>query len=174
MLAGSPAIDAGRARICKREANDKDQRGFARFYDGNGDRDFACDSGAVELQGLLANPGFEKRLDAATDWALVASGGGDGRTAAVGAPSGRFALVLVANGALEGIGQNVPMAGEPGDSFALTLLGLGAGLVPGEALDMTLRSKLAGAVVDVATCPFDFPAARLLGVPRDLRPHDDR
>ena len=64
LLAGSPAIDAGRPRICKREANGKDQRGLARFYDGNGDRDFACDSGAVEVQGLLNNPGFEDPLDA--------------------------------------------------------------------------------------------------------------
>ncbi len=165
LLAGSPAIDAGRARICKREANDKDQRGLARFYDGNGDRDFACDSGAVKSQGLLGNPGFEERLDAATDWTLVASGGGDGRTAAAGAPSGRFALALQANGALESASQNVPVAGGTGESFALTLLCRGAGMVPGEALEMTLRSKLADAAVDVATCTFSFPAADFSSIP---------
>ena len=43
----------GGSATCSREANGKDQRGLARFYDGNGDRDFACDSGAVEFQGLL-------------------------------------------------------------------------------------------------------------------------
>ena len=83
---------------------------MARFYDGDGDSDFACDSGAVEVQGLLANPGFEKQLDPASDWALVASGGGDGRVAAA-TPNGAFVAVLQANGALETLSQTVAAAG---------------------------------------------------------------
>ena len=94
LLPGSPAIDAGRQRTCARDANGKDQRGLARFYDGDGDGDFACDSGAVEAQGLLANPGFEDPLDPAADWSLTASGGGDGRAADAATPNGRFVLLL--------------------------------------------------------------------------------
>ena len=124
LLPGSPAIDAGRQRICKREANEKDQRSLARFYDGDNDRDFACDSGAVEAQGLLANPGFEKQLAPATDWSLVASCGGDGRVPAAAASSGRFVAVLQANGALETLSQAVPVVGGAGESYALTLLAL--------------------------------------------------
>jgi hypothetical protein len=100
LLADSPAIDAGRRRVCNHQANKKDQRGLARFYDGNGDRRFDCDSGPVEYQGLVANPGFEEPLDAASDWSLVASGGGDGRVRLTEAPSGKFAFVFQANAAL--------------------------------------------------------------------------
>ncbi len=164
LLPGSPAIDAGQFRTCNREANGKDQRGLARFYDGDGDSDFACDSGAVELQGLLANPGFEKPLDPASDWALVASGGGDGRVAAA-TPNGGFAAVLQANGALETLSQTVPAAGGAGDTYALTFLAQGAGLTPGEAMDVTLRSASGGTAVDTTTCSFDFPSADFKGTP---------
>ena len=158
LLPGSPAIDAGQFRTCNREANGKDQRGLARFYDGDGDSDFACDSGAVELQGLLANPGFEEPLDFASDWSLVASGGGDGRVLAA-TPNGRFVAVLSANGALETLSQTVAVAGGAGDTYALTLLALGTGLTPGEAMDVTLRSASGGTAADTATCSFAFPAA---------------
>jgi hypothetical protein len=136
LLPGSPAIDAGQFRTCNREANGKDQRGLARFYDGDGDTDFACGSGAVELQGLLANPGFEEPLDVASDWSLVASGGGDGRVLAA-TPNGRFAAVLQANGVLETLSQRLGEAGGAGESYALTLLAQGVGLNPGEAMDVT-------------------------------------
>jgi hypothetical protein len=158
LLPGSPAIDAAQFRTCNREANGKDQRGLARLYDGNGDSDFACDSGAVELQGLLINPGFEAPLDPASDWTLVATGGGDGRVAAT-TPNGRFVAVLQANGALETLNQTIGLAGGPGETYALTLLALGAGLTPGEAMDVTLRSTSGGAAADTTTCSFAFPAA---------------
>jgi hypothetical protein len=158
LLPGSPAIDAGQRRTCNREANGKDQRGLARFYDGDGDGDFACDSGAVELQGLLANPGFEEPLDFASDWSLVASGGGDGRVRAA-TPSGQFVVVLQANGALETLSQTVAAAGGAGETYALTLLAQGAGLNPGEAMDVTLRSASGGTAADTATCSFPFPSA---------------
>jgi predicted outer membrane repeat protein len=164
LLPGSPAIDAGLRRACNREANGKDQRGLARFYDGDGDRDFACDSGAVEVQGLLANPGFEEPLDPASDWALVASGGGDGR-AAVATPNGQFAAVLHANGALETLSQSLTAAGGAGETYALTLLAQGVGLTPGEAMDVTLRSSAGGAAVDTATCSFPFPSADFKDTP---------
>lgn len=162
---GSPAIDAGQRRTCNREAHGKDQRGLARFYDGDGDSDFACDSGAIELQGLLANPGFEEPLDFASDWALVASGGGDGRVPAATAPSGQFVAVLQANGALETLSQTVGVAGGAGETYALTLLALGTQLNPGEAMDVTLRSASGGAAVDTTTCSFAFPAADFKGTP---------
>ena len=152
-------FDAGRRRICTRDANGKDQRALARFYDGDANRAFACDSGAVEAQGLLANPGFEKPLNSTTDWSLVASGGGDGRVRMADTPSGRFAVVLQANGALESLSQTLPLAGGAGETYALTLQALGAGLTPGEALDVTLRSSAAGTAVDAVTCTFGFPAA---------------
>jgi predicted outer membrane repeat protein len=158
LVPGSPAIDAGQRRACNREANGKDQRGLARFYDGDGDGDFACDSGAIEVQGLLANPGFEEPLDPASDWTLVATGGGDGRVA-VATPNGGFAAALQANGALETLSQTVAAAGGVGDTYVLTLLGQGAGLTPGEAMDVTLRSALGGAAADTATCSFPFPSA---------------
>jgi hypothetical protein len=41
----------------------------------------------------------------------------------------------------------------------LTLLALGAGLTPGEAMDVTLRSASGGAVADTTTCSFTFPSA---------------
>jgi hypothetical protein len=126
LFPGSPAIDAGQRRTCNRQASGKDQRGLARLYDDDGDGDFACDSGAVELQGPLANPGFEQPLDFARDWSLVASGGGDGRVAAA-TPNGRFAAVLQANGALETLSQAVEAAGDAGDTYALTFLAQGAG-----------------------------------------------
>ena len=158
LLPGSPAIDAGRTCACNRDANGKDQRGLARFYDGDGNSDFACDSGAVELQGLLANPGFEDLLDPAADWTLVATGGGDGRVAAT-TPNGRFVAVLQANGAAETLSQTIGAAGGAGDTYALTLLGLGTGLTPGEAMDVTLRSASGGATADTTTCSFAFPSA---------------
>jgi hypothetical protein len=164
LLPGSPAIDAGQRRTCNREANGKDQRGLARFYDGDGDGDFACDAGAVELQGLLANPGFEDPLDFASDWSLVASGGGDGRARAA-TPNGRFAALLQANGALETLSQTVAQAGGAGETYSLTLLGLGTGLTPGEALDVTLRSASGGTIADTATCSFAFPSADFKGTP---------
>jgi hypothetical protein len=165
LLTGSPAIDAGQRRTCNREANGKDQRGFARFYDGNGDGDFACDSGAVEFQGLLANPGFEEPLDAARDWSLVASGGGDGRVDLAGAPSGEYVAVLQANSALESLSQKVALTGNGGETYALTFLALGAGLTPGEGMDVTLRSALGGTAQDSNTCSFAFPAADFKGTP---------
>ena len=164
LLPGSPAIDAGQRRTCNREANGKDQRGLARFYDGDADGDFACDSGAVELQGLLANPGFEEPLDFATDWSLITSGGGDGRVATA-TPNGGFALVLQANGALETLSQTVWAAGAGGETYALTFLAEGAGLTPGEAMDVTLRTASGGAVADTATCSFPFPSADFKGTP---------
>jgi hypothetical protein len=159
VLAGSPAIDAGRKRICNHQANKRDQRGLARFYDGDGDRGFDCDSGAVEYQGLFANPGFEEPLDAASDWSLVASGGGDGRTRSTATPSGKFALVFQANAALEALSQTVPVAGGPGETYTLNLLASGAALTVGEALTVMLESTTGGAPVDTRTCTFAFPSA---------------
>jgi predicted outer membrane repeat protein len=158
LLPGSPAIDAGRRRTCAREANGKDQRGLARFYDGDGDGDFGCDSGALEAQGLLANPGFEEPFDPASDWALVATGGGDGRVAAP-TPNGRFVAVLQANGALETLSQTVGLAGGAGETYALTLLARGAGLTPGEIMDLTLKTSSGGTAADTITCGFAFPSA---------------
>lgn len=159
LLPDSPAIDAGRKRVCNRQANKKDQRGLARFYDGNGDRAFDCDSGAVEYQGLLANPGFEEPLNASSDWSLIASGGGDGRFRPVATPSGKFAFVFQANAALENLSQTVPIAGGSGETYTLTLLALGSGLTAGEAMTGTLESTSGGASVDTRTCTFTFPSA---------------
>ena len=167
LLPGSAAIDAGQFRACNREANGKDQRGLARLYDGDGDSDFACDSGAVELQGLLANPGFEKALDPTSDWTLVASGGGDGRVAAT-TPSGRFVAVLQANGALETLSQTIGAAGGAGDTYALTLLGLGTGLTPGEAMDVTLRSAVRRRGRGYHHLQLRLPLGRFQGYPRRL------
>ena len=126
LLPGSPAIDAGRQRICSREANGKDQRGLARFYDGDGDGDFACDSGAVEVQGLLANPGFEEPLDAAADWSLDGLGRRRRpRSRSPPTPNGRFAVALQANGALETLSQAFRSAGGAGESYAMSLAGAG-------------------------------------------------
>ena len=162
LLPGSPAIDAGRQRTCTRDANGKDQRGLARFYDGDGDGDFACDSGAVEVQGLLANPGFEEPLDPAADWSLTASGGGDGRAANAATPNGRFVLLLAANGALETVSQAVPLAGDAGESYALSLRALGTGLTPGEGADLTLRSTQSGTPVELVDLPVHVPRGGLL------------
>ncbi len=165
LRADSPAIDAGRKRACNRDANKKDQRSFARFYDGNGDRGFECDSGPAEYQGLLANPGFERPLDAAGDWALVASGGGDGRIFSATAPSGKSALVFQANAALETISQSRPIAGVAGETYTLTLLGQGAGLTVGERMIVTLETRAGGAIVDTVTCPTRFRTAAFSGAP---------
>jgi hypothetical protein len=159
LLPGSPAIDAGRKRICNRQANEKDQRGLARFYDGNGDRSFDCDSGAVEHQGLFANPGFEAPLDAASDWSLLASGGGDERLRLAAAPSGKFIFVFQANAALENLSQTVPLAGGAGDTYTLNLLVSGSGLTVGEAMAVTLEATAGGTAVDATTCTFAFPSA---------------
>jgi hypothetical protein len=160
LLAGSPAIDGGRAAPCP----NRDQRALARFYDGDGDGVFACDSGAVEAQGLLANPGFEEPLSAA-DWTLVASGGGDGRLAFPASPNGGFALALVANEAVESLSQSVPVAGAAGADYALTLQALGAGMTAGETLVLTLRATLVGAPVDTAACAFAFPSPDFAAAP---------
>lgn len=165
LLPGSPAIDAGRSRLCNRRANGQDQRGLARFYDGNGDRAFDCDSGAMEFQGLLANPGFEQPLNAANDWSLLASGAGDGRVRSTKAPSGRFIVVLQANGALETLTQTVSVAGGPGETYVLTLLGSGSGLTAGEALDVTLESTSGGMPVDSEGCSSPFPSSDFSGSP---------
>ena len=45
------------------------------------------------------------------------------------------------------------------------LLGLGTGLTPGEALDVTLRSASGGTIADTATCSFAFPSADFKGTP---------
>jgi hypothetical protein len=55
--------------------------------------------------------------------------------------------------------RRVGAAGGAADTYVLTLLGQGAGLTPGEALDVTLRSALGGAAADTATCSFPFPSA---------------
>jgi hypothetical protein len=166
LLPGSPAIDAARDRGCNVATGGRDQRGLPRFQDGDGDGDFACDSGAVEAQGLLANPGFEAPLDPTADWRLTASGGGDGRARVSATPNGRFGLVLAANAAAESLAQTVALAGDAGEAYALGLLARGAGLPPGDALALTLRATLAGAEVDAATCNFAFPAADFTAVPR--------
>jgi predicted RecA/RadA family phage recombinase len=158
LLPDSPAIDAGRRRICNHQANKKDQRGLARFYDGNGDRRFDCDSGPVEYQGLVANPGFEEPLDAASDWSLVASGGGDGRVRLTEAPSGKFAFVFQANAALETLSQTVAVAGGSGETYALTLLASGSGVTVGDEVTVTLASSNGGAPADTRTCTFRFPS----------------
>jgi hypothetical protein len=163
LLPDSPAVDAGRRQICNRQANGKDQRGFARFYNGDQKRGFDCDSGAVEYQGLLANPGFEAPLNAGSDWTLAASGGGDGRVRSATAPSGKFVFVFQANGALETLSQSRPLAGGSGDTYRLSLLASGAGLTPGEAMSASLRSTLGGAAVDARTCKFTFPSASFSG-----------
>jgi len=165
LLFDSPAIDSGKRQICNRQANKKDQRGFARFYDGNGDRGFECDSGAVEYQGLLANPGFEEPLDAASDWSLTASGGGDVRTRLAAAPSGKFAFVFQANAALETLSQTRPISGGAGETYRLTMLGEGSGLTVGEEMTITLESKAGGATVDTRTCRFAFPSAAFSAPP---------
>ncbi len=165
LLVNSLAINSGKKPICNRQANKKDQRGLARFYDGNGDRGFECDSGAVEYQGLLANPGFEEPLDAAGDWSLTASGGGDVRTRLVAAPSGKFAFVFQANAVLETLSQTRPISGGPGETYRLTLLGQGSGLTVGEEMTITLESKAGGATVDTRTCRFAFPSATFSAPP---------
>jgi hypothetical protein len=165
LLAGSPAIDGGRQRICNRDANKKDQNGDARFYDGNSDREFACDSGPVEYQGLLTNPGFEDELDGASDWTLVASGGGDGRIRHAATPNGKFALTFQANSALETIGQSRPLAGNAGETYTLTMLGQGAGLTVGERMTVLIETLSGGTVVDTETCNIRFTAAAFLGAP---------
>jgi hypothetical protein len=162
LLPDSPAVDAGWSRICNRQANKKDQRGFARFYDGNGDRAFDCDSGAAEYQGLLANPGFEKPLNADSDWTLVTSGGGDGRVR-FATPNGKFAFLLQANAALESLSQTVPVAGGSGETYTLTLLASGSGLTVGEAMIVTLESTAGGTPVDAQTCTVTFPSATFAG-----------
>ena len=166
LLADSPAIDGGRTRICKQDANKKDQRGLARFYDGNADREFACDSGPVEYQGLLANPGFEKPLDGAGDWTLVASGGGDGRVPSVTTPNGKFALTFLANSALETISQSRPLAGNAGETYTLTMLREGAGLTVGEGMTVVVETLSGGAVVDTKTCAITFKTATVQGAPK--------
>jgi hypothetical protein len=165
LLAGSPAIDGGRQRICNREANGKDQNGDARFYDGNGDREFACDSGPVEYPGLLANPGFEQALNGATDWTLAASGGGDGRIRHAATPNGKFALTLQANSALETVSQSRPVAGSGGETYTLTMLGQGAGLTVGERMTVLIETLAGGTVVDTRTCDIRFKTADFLGAP---------
>jgi hypothetical protein len=163
LLPDSPAVDAGARRICNRQANKKDQRGFARFYNGNGDRAFDCDSGAAEYQGLLANPGFEEPLNAASDWTLVASGGGDGRVRFATAPSGKFVVAFQANAALESLNQSIPVAGGSGEIYTLTLLTLGSGLTVGDAMTVTLQATTEGAPVDTQTCTSTFPSATFSG-----------
>ncbi len=163
LLPDSRAVDAGRRQICNRQANEKDQRGFARFYNGDQQRGFDCDSGAVEYQGLLANPGFEAPLNAGSDWTLTASGGADGRVRSATAPSGKFVFVFEANGALETLSQSRPLAGGSGDTYRLSLLASGAGLTPGEAMSATLRSTFGGAAVDARTCKFTFSSAIFSG-----------
>ena len=73
--------------------------------------------------------------------------------------------MLQANGALETLSQTVPAAGGAGETYALTLLGEGVGLTPGEAMDVTLRSAAGGTAVDTTTCSFDFPSADFKGTP---------
>ena len=165
LLAGSPAIDGGRQRICNRGADKKDQNGDARFYDGDGDREFACDSGPVEYQGLLANPGFEQALDGAGDWTLVASGGGDGRIRHAATPNGKFALIFQANNALETISQSRALAGNAGESYTLTMLRQGAGLTVGERMTVLIETLAGGTVVDTETCNIRFKTAAFLGAP---------
>jgi predicted outer membrane repeat protein len=47
--AGSPAIDTGTSAACQvAQPNNRDQRGYARFVDGNGDTVAQCDIGAFE------------------------------------------------------------------------------------------------------------------------------
>ena len=54
--AGSPAIDAANSTGCQNaQINKRDQRGYARFVDGNGDKVAACDIGAYEY-GSTAPP----------------------------------------------------------------------------------------------------------------------
>jgi hypothetical protein len=166
LLHGSPAIDAGRQRICNRDANNKDQNGDARFYDGNSDREFACDSGPIEYQGLLANPGFEDELDGAGDWTLVASGGGDGRVRHTATPNGKFALTFQANNALETISQSRPIAGNAGETFTLTMLGEGAGLTVGQGMTVLIETLSGGTVVDTETCNIPFTAADFQDAPK--------
>ena len=58
-----------------------------------------------------------------------------------------------------GLSQTVAAAGGAGDTYVLTLLGQGAGLTPGEAMDVTLRSSSGGTAADTITCGFPFPSA---------------
>ena len=73
--------------------------------------------------------------------------------------------MLQANGALETLSQTVWAAGAAGETYALTFLAEGAGLTPGEAMDVTLRTASGGAVADTATCSFPFPSADFKGTP---------
>jgi hypothetical protein len=159
LLPYSPAIEAGKRAICNQEANKMDQRGFSRFYDGAGDGTFHCDSGSVEYQGLLANPGFEDRLDPANDWTLVASGGGDDRQRTGNAPSGRQVFVFQANGALENVSQDAASEGSAGDVYTLTLLAAGQGLTVGESMTITIEAKNGGTTLDTQTCTFNWTAS---------------
>ena len=71
--------------------------------------------------------------------------------------------MLQANGAAETLSQTIGTAGGAGDTYALTLLGLGTGLSPGEGMDVTLRSASGGATADTTTCSFAFPSADFKG-----------
>ena len=91
----------------------------------------------------------------------MASGGGDGRVRLTAAPSGRFALTLTANAAPESLSQTVPLAGDAGEQYALTLLAQGAGLPAGQALTVTLATQAAGAEVDIVDLHVQLPVAGL-------------
>lgn len=59
LLAGSPAIDTGDNAMCAAEPiYNRDQRGMARPFDGNGDGTPQCDIGAVEIQTVATQPVF--------------------------------------------------------------------------------------------------------------------
>jgi hypothetical protein len=70
-----------------------------------------------------------------------------------------------ANGALENLSQTVPLAGGSGETYALTLLALGAGLTTREEMDVTLETTAGGTSVDTRTCTFAFPSAAFSGAP---------
>jgi hypothetical protein len=159
LLPDSPAIETGKKRICNQRTNKRDQRGLARFYDGAGGGTFDCDSGSVEYQGLLANPGFEDPLDPANDWTLVASGGGDARLQSSKAPSGKYGFVFQANGALENASQEVALEGGAGDTYTVTLLAAGQGLTVGESMTITIEAKNTGSTIDTEACTFTWASS---------------
>ena len=167
LLPGSPAIDAGQFRTCNREANGKDQRGFARFYDGDGDSDFACDSGAVEVQGLLANPGFEDPLD--PDERLDARRHRRRRWPRRRGDTERpFAAVLQANGALETLSQTIGAAGGAGRHLRLDAPGARGRAHPGRGHGRDAAVGLRRRGRGYHHLQLRLPLGRLQGYPRRL------
>ena len=79
---GSSAIDVGNSTACK-NANvyPRDQRGYNRFADGNGDKVAACDVGAYEYNSTVLPPAPAPDSDAPRVRIVLAPAGPDGANA---------------------------------------------------------------------------------------------